>query len=184
MAFSFVLNRLLRAQPWARGRLEPFAGETVEVRAGPLPALRLRIASGGTVEAADGEATLRMTIKPDFVTALARGEQQALRAVDVEGNARLASEIVVLARHLRWEVEEDLSRVLGDVAAHRLASTGRALVAWHLDALERVAGAIGDYLIDEKRVLARRVELDALGESIAQLRDDIARLDKRLQRLG
>ena len=74
MAFSFVLNRLLRAQPWARGRLEPFAGETVEVRAGPLPALRLRIASGGTVEAADGEATLRMTIKPDFLTALARGE--------------------------------------------------------------------------------------------------------------
>ena len=62
---------------------------------------------------------------------------------------------MVLARHLRWEVEEDLSRVLGDVAAHRLASTGRALVAWHLDALERVAGAIGDYLIDEKRVLAR-----------------------------
>ena len=91
---------------------------------------------------------------------------------------------MVLARHLRWEVEEDLSRVLGDVAAHRLASTGRALVAWHLDALERVAGAIGDYLILEKRVLARRVELDALGESIAQLRDGIARLDKRLQRLG
>jgi ubiquinone biosynthesis protein UbiJ len=184
VAFSFALNRLLRAQPWALERLAPFAGETVEVRAGPLPALRLRIALGGTVEAADGEATLRMRIKPELVTALARGEEQALHAVEVEGNARLAAEIMVLARHLRWEVEEDLARVLGDVAAHRLASAGRALAAWHLDALERLAGAIGDYLVDEKRVLARRAELDALGESVARLRDGIARLDKRLERLG
>jgi len=184
VAFSFVLNRLLRAQPWARQRLEPFAGETVELRAAPLPALRLRIASGGMVDAADGEATLRMTLKPGFVTALARGDEHAFRAVEVEGNARLASELVVLARHLRWEAEEDLARVLGDVAAHRLASVGRALAAWHLDALERLAGALGDYLIDEKRLLARRVELEAFGESVARLRDGIARLDKRLERLG
>ena len=184
MAFSFVLNRLLRAQPWASERLAPFAGETVELRAGPLPALRLRIAAGGTVEAADGEASLRMNVKPEFLAALARGEEQALRAVDVEGNARLASAIVVLARHLRWEAEEDLSRLVGDIAAHRIASGARALAAWHLDALGRLAGALGDYLVDEKRVLARRAELDMLGESVARLRDGIARLEKRLERLG
>jgi ubiquinone biosynthesis accessory factor UbiJ len=184
VAFSFVLNRLLAAQPWARQRLEPFAGETVELRAGPLPALRLRIASGGTVEAAEDEATLRMSVKPGLMSALGRGEQEALRAIDVEGNARLAAEILVLARHLRWDIEEDLSRVVGDVAAHRLASAGRAFAAWHRDAFQRLAGAVGDYLIDEKRVLARRVELDALGDSVAQLRDGIARLDKRLERLG
>jgi ubiquinone biosynthesis protein UbiJ len=184
VAFSFVLNRLLAAQPWARLRLEPFAGETVELRAGPLPAIRLRIASGGKVEAADGEATLRMSVKPELVSALVRGEDEALRAMNVEGNARLAAEILTLARHLRWDVEEDLSRVVGDVAAHRLTSAGRAFAAWHLDAFQRLAGAVGDYLIDEKRVLARRIELDALGESVAQLRDGIARLDKRLERLG
>jgi ubiquinone biosynthesis protein UbiJ len=184
VAFSFVLNRLLAAQPWARQRLEPFAGEIVELRAGPLPALRLRIASGGKVEAGDGEATLRMSVKPELVSALVRGEDEALRAMNVEGNARLAAEILTLARHLRWDVEEDLSRVVGDVAAHRLTSAGRAFAAWHLDAFQRLAGAVGDYLIDEKRVLARRIELDALGESVAQLRDGIARLDKRLERLG
>jgi ubiquinone biosynthesis protein UbiJ len=39
VAFCFLLNRLLAAEPWARLRLAPFAGETVELRAPPLHGL-------------------------------------------------------------------------------------------------------------------------------------------------
>ena len=42
-----ALNRLLEAEAWARERLAPFAGETVELRAPPLPALRFAIVEGG-----------------------------------------------------------------------------------------------------------------------------------------
>jgi ubiquinone biosynthesis protein UbiJ len=64
VAFSFLLNRLLASEAWARQRLAPFAGETVELRAPPLPALRLRILEGGTVDAGGAEAGLTMTLKP------------------------------------------------------------------------------------------------------------------------
>jgi ubiquinone biosynthesis protein UbiJ len=87
-------------------------------------------------------------------------------------------------RHLRWDAEEDLSRLVGDVAAHRLAEAGRALAAWHLDAAQRLAVALADYASEEQRLLARRADLEALGESLARLRDAIARLDKRVERLG
>lgn len=183
VAFCFLLNRLLGSEPWARLRLAPFAGETVELRAPPLPALRLRILEGGTVEAADAEPGLTMTFKPEVLVALARGEGHALKAVEVQGNDELAAEVLVLGRHLRWDAEEALSRLLGDVAAHRLVETGRAFAAWHAEAARRLAAALGDYLTDEKHVLARRAELDALGESLARLRDGIARLGKRIERL-
>jgi ubiquinone biosynthesis protein UbiJ len=52
-----------------------------------------------------------------------------------------------------------------------------------VDTARRLLGALGDYLTDEKQLLARRAELDALGESVAHLRDGIARLDKRIGRL-
>ena len=183
VAFSFLLNRLLAAEAWARQRLAPFAGETVELRAPPLPALRLRILEGGTVEAGSAEAGLTMTLKPELLVALARGEEHALRSVDVQGNAKLAAEILVLARHLRWDLEEELSQVLGDVVAHRLAGAARAFAAWHLDAAQRLTGALVDYATEEKKLLVRRAEFDALSEPLAQLRDAIARLDKRLERL-
>jgi ubiquinone biosynthesis protein UbiJ len=183
VAFCFLLNRLLAAEPWARERLAPFAGETVELRAPPLPALRLAIVAGGSLQAGEAVPGLSMTLKPEFLIALVRGEEHALRAVEVEGNAGLAAEILVLARHLRWDAEEDLSRLLGDVAAHRLAETGRAFAAWHLDAAQRLAASLVDYATDEKQLLARRAELEALAESLARLRDAIARLDKRVERL-
>ena len=184
VAFCFLLNRLLEAEDWARQRLAPFAGRTVELRAVPFPALRFRILERGTVEAGGAEPDLTMTFKPEMLVALARGEEHALRAAEVHGDAQLAAEILLLARHLRWDAEEELSRVIGDVAAHRVAQAGRALAAWHLDAAQRLATAIADYASEEKHILARRGELEALGESVARLRDSLARLDKRIERLG
>jgi ubiquinone biosynthesis protein UbiJ len=89
----------------------------------------------------------------------------------------------VLARHLRWDVEEALSQVLGDVVAHRLAGAARAFAAWQLDAVQRVTGALVDYATEERKVLVRRAEFEALAEPLARLRDAIGRLDKRLERL-
>jgi ubiquinone biosynthesis protein UbiJ len=183
VAFSFVLSHLLEAAPWARERLAPFAGETLELRAPPLPALRLAVHEGGCVRAGVGEPSLIMTLKPGFLAALARGEEHALRSVDVHGNARLAAEVLVLARHLRWDAEEDLSRVLGDVVAHRLADAARAFAAWHVDVAQRLGGALVDYATDERPLLVRRAELAGLAEPIAELRDAVARLEKRLERL-
>jgi ubiquinone biosynthesis protein UbiJ len=184
VAFCFLLNRLLAAEPWARERLAPFAGEAVELRAPLLPKLRFSILAGGMVEAGGAEPGLVMVMKPEILAALARGEEHALRAVDVQGNARLAAEVLVLARHLRWDAEEDLSRLLGDAAAHRLAQAGRAFAAWHLDAAARLAAAFADYATDERRMLVRRADLDALADSLGALRDSIARLDKRIERLA
>jgi ubiquinone biosynthesis protein UbiJ len=184
VAFCFVVNRLLAAEPWARERLAPFAGKSVELRAPPLPTLGLRIVEGGTVEAGDAPPDLSMTFTPRILAALARGEEHAVRAVEVQGDAKLAAEILLLARHLRWDAEEALSRVVGDLAAHRLAEAGRAFAAWHLDAAQRLAAAFADYVAEEKKILARRGDLEALGESVARLRDAVARLDKRIERLG
>ena len=183
MAFCFVLNRLLGAEPWARERLAPFAGETLELRAPLLPSLRFSIVDGGTVQATDAEPRLVMTLKPDLLPALARGEEHALRAVTVEGNSRLASEVLVLVRHLRWDAEEDLSRLVGDVAAHRIAEAGRAFAAWHLDAAQRLVAAFADYATEEKQLLVRRAELEELADALARLRDGTARLEKRLEHL-
>jgi ubiquinone biosynthesis protein UbiJ len=183
VALCFLVNRLLAAEPWARLRLVPYVGEVVELRAPPFPALRLRILEGGTVEAGSAKPSLTMTLKPELLPALTRGDEHVVRAVDIRGNDRLAAELLVLAQHLRWDAEEALSRLVGDVAAHRLAGAGRALAGWHMDAARRLLGALGDYLTDEKQLLARRAELDALGESVAHLRDGIARLDKRIGRL-
>ena len=48
----------------------------------------------------------------------------------------------------------------------------------------RVAAALADYATEEKQLLTRRAELEVLADSVGALRDSIARLDKRIERLA
>jgi len=47
-----------------------------------------------------------------------RGDKPAIR---IEGDVQLAAEINWLVDHVRWDVEEDLARVVGDAPAHTVA---------------------------------------------------------------
>jgi ubiquinone biosynthesis protein UbiJ len=183
--FAAALNRLLASEPWARERLAPFAQETVEFRAPALPALRLTIAADGRLApAASGvEPSLTVTLGPESLPALARGEEHFMRSVHVSGNAKLASEVLLLVRHLRWDAEEDLAHVVGDVAAHRVVRFAKEILSWQVDAAKRLAGSAAEYLIEERGLLVARAEYEALATAAAKLRDDLDRLEARLRRL-
>lgn len=47
--------------------------------------------------------------------------------VDIQGDVQLAAEVAWLADNVRWEVEEDLSRVVGDPMAYRIVAGARSL---------------------------------------------------------
>ena len=169
--FSLALNHLLDAEPWARARLAPYAGTTVELRNPPFPALRFEILPGGRLESGGENPAVTVTL-------------HLLRPVEVTGDPALASEVMTLARHLRWDAEEDLSKLIGDVAAHRLAGAARAFVAWQLDAARRLTESLADYAVDEKRVLVARPEMESFANDVASLREAVEQLEKRVQRLG
>ena len=170
VAFCFLLNQLLAREAWAREKLAPFAGEVVELQAPPLPPGRFTLRGGGKVDAGGGEPTLRVSFAP-------------LRAPEVHGNARLAAEVQELVKHLRWDFEEELSGVVGDVAAHRIAQAGRDFFAWQADAARRLAGSFAEYAADEGRLLVRRAELAEHARAVAALGESLERLAGRIERL-
>jgi len=184
--FIAALNHLLAAEPWARERLAPFAGEVVEFRFPPFPSLRIVVRQEGMAGSAsdDAQPSLVVALKPEAPAAFLRGREHFLHAVEVSGNARLAEALMVLARNLRWDFEEDLSRVFGDIAAHRMAEAARAFGAWQKDAAGRLGEAFADYLTEESGLLARGHELEALTSATARLRDGLERLEQRMRRLG
>ena len=55
-----------------------------------------------------------------------RGDKPAVR---IEGDVQLAAEVNWLTEHVRWDLEEDLARVIGDVPAHTLSQMATGLVA-------------------------------------------------------
>jgi ubiquinone biosynthesis protein UbiJ len=184
--FAVALNRLLQSEPWARERLRPFASETLELRAPPLPRLRFTITADGLLGTAlpAAEASLVVTVRPEALAAAMKSEDHVLRSIDVAGNAKLAGEVMFLARHLRPDVEEEFAKLIGDAAAHRLAGMARNAAAWHADAARRVAGSLVEYAVEEKQLLVARAELQEVAAAHARLRDGLERVEKRIDKLA
>jgi ubiquinone biosynthesis protein UbiJ len=181
-----ALNHLLAPNAWARERLRPFAGKVVELRAAPLPVVRLRIDGAGLVErAGDVEsAALVVGLQPGILLSLTGGIGHAMRDADLSGDMQLGGELLFLARHLRWDAEEDLARVFGDVLARRIVGGTKHLLAATAEAGRRTAEALMDYAIEERELLVTRTDHDALASANARLRDAIERLGKRIEQLG
>ena len=181
-----ALNHLLEAEPWARERLAPFAGETLDLHLPALPAMRLSVAPDGRLSPASegGQASLTMRLGPEALAALLKGQDHFLRAVELSGNARFANEVLFLFRHLRWDAEEELAQLIGDAPAHRIAGMARDFAAWQKDALARLAESFIDYAVEEKRLLVRRADFEESRRGVARLRDALERLEKRVERLA
>jgi ubiquinone biosynthesis protein UbiJ len=165
VAFCFLANSLLARETWARERLQPFAGQGFRIQLPLLAPLSLIVATGGRLE--PGDAPVAAIVTPAGIT----------------GDSALADELRHLRRHLRPDVEEELSRFVGDVAAQRLVGTARSFIQWQLDALQRIGEALGDYAVQERRALVRRAELADLAQQIQRLDEQLARLEARVRAL-
>jgi ubiquinone biosynthesis protein UbiJ len=181
---SAFLNHLLEAAPWARDRLVPFAGRTWRVALAPLPDLAFVVREDGLLDASDAlEPHLVVTLTPAALPALARRDETVIREMTFTGDAELAAALQYLARHLEWDVEEDLSRVVGDVAAHRIASGARDFVAWQKEAALRLGQNFAEYLTEEAGVIAAQAEVAGFARAVDDLRDAVERLEKRIAHL-
>ena len=180
------LNHLLEAEAWARDKLKPYAGQCVEFRSPPLPALRLDILETGLLRtaAADNTPNLVVNIGLAALPAALRGEDALLREIAIEGNADLAGTVQYLFRHLRWDIAEDLSKVFGDVLAQRMVTEGRRFAAWNREAAEKLAQNFAEYWVEEQPLLAKPVEVRQFLSDVDQMRDDLARLEKRIETLA
>ncbi len=178
---AHAINRLTAATPLARERLARFAGKTAAFRVGPL-SVALTVQTTGEVLAAVEEAApeLEVRLSPFLLPRLAGHDESAYGDVETTGDLEFAGEVAFLAKHLRWDVEEDLSKVVGDAAAHRAVSAARGAAAWGKDASERLAAGAAEYWTEEDPLIATRVKVEGFIAGVTELRDAVERLDKRI----
>lgn len=178
------LNHLLRANGWARESLKPYAGKTICVRCLPFSA-SLRIVESGEVTpdaaAANPDATL--TVTPGLLLRMATRDETAWRDISIDGDTALAGAVHHLWRHLRWDVEEDLSRVFGDIAAHRIAGTAHTFGQWARMSGGNLVRSLSEYWTEERPAVAASNDLSRFSADVDLLRDDLARLEKRIAQL-
>ncbi len=125
------INHVVGQEKEAQARLLRQKGRVIHLRFGVFE-LDLLVTPAGLFDRAQASAKsdLLIVIPADspfaLVGTLLSGQKPS---VQIEGDVQLAAEVAWLADNLRWDLEEDLSRVVGDAPAHALTEGGRRLVA-------------------------------------------------------
>lgn len=184
--FLSATNHLLSQAGWARQRLLPHAGRTARLEFSPVAEVDFSISAEGHLAEWSREDAPEVCLRfaaAELPQLLTGGMSGAMRHVRIEGNAEFAEALGFVFRHLRWDAEEDLSRVLGDIAAHRLVAGGRRLAAEGRRSLERAGGSLAEYVTEEAPLLVPRAALPGFAQEVVALRDAVGRLDKRVARI-
>jgi ubiquinone biosynthesis protein UbiJ len=179
-----AVNHVLRSAPLALERLRKHAGRTAAFHIGPAT-VAFTVQTTGEVAAAVPGASrdLEVRISPFLLPRLAAREEAAFREIEMSGDAELAQEVSFLVRNLTWDVEEDLSKVVGDVVAHRMVDTARAIGHWGREAVKRGSAGAAEYWTEESPLIASRVKVGDFVQGVSSLTEDLERLEKRIERL-
>lgn len=183
-ALRFV-NHLLDGEAWARARLQPFAGRAIQLACGPV-SMRLAITQDGKIETAspESEPAVTLTLPPDAPLRALGGRNALMAEARIEGAADLAECLGFLARHLDWDIEDDLAPWVGDIAARRLAQSGKAFIDWHLKLGRTVTRQLAAYMTQENPVLVRQSDLTNFTRTVDDVTQATERLEQRLNTLA
>lgn len=187
-----AFNRLLNLDPSAHARLTSLHGKVIRVEVVGL-GLRLYCVPGleGVQLFAPGEGEL----EPDCVlrgtplgfARLGLGAEPADElfqgGVEMRGDTEVGQRFGALLAQLDIDWEEQLSRLTGDVVAHRVGQGVRDLGRWGQRTGERLTETTREYLQEEARLLPSHWEAEEFAAGVEALRDDAERLAARVERL-
>lgn len=184
-----ILNRNIRETTPARELSRKLDGKTVAIRVRDTAlAMYFEIGDEIVVLRTDYDSDPDVVITGSLLTlaGMAGGAGDgAVRhgSLDLTGDAYTAQSFQTLLRYAKPDLEEELSTIVGDVAAHRIGEVTRGIRNWATDARATIGVNIREYLQEESGDVPSRYETERFARNVNTLRDDVARLEARLNRL-
>ena len=184
-----LLNRSIQESTPAKELCKDLSGTIVAVRVRNTALTAYFLIDDETLDVATSSSKEPDVIVCGSLITLARmnakSSEAAIRdgSLDLSGDVRLADRFQKLLNHAKPDVEEELSSLIGDVAAHRLGEISRGVGRWGRDARSTMSANIREYLQEESRDVPSRYETDKFNENVSTLRDDVDRLEARVNRL-
>ena len=169
-----ALNHLLTQSGWALQRLVVHAGKTARFTIAPF-IFSYTIQSDGTLCAATADASVdaNCTIPPSLLPRLAVHDEVAFAKIESCGDTTLL-----------WDAAEDLSHVTGDIAAERIVQYAKAGQQYIQGAVLNLSQTLAEYWTEESPLLAKSTHIADFVQQTDKLRDDVARLEQRINRLS
>ncbi len=179
------LQHITEQNKWSRPYLTPFSGRILQFDFSLLKAHLIILEDGSLSLAGEtAKADAVIHIPPSLAMRLMAQDESAKMQIKIDGDTHLATEFSKVLQQMRWDYEEDLSHLLGDIAANKLVAGGKKIAQETKKQSINLAEMLSEYWQEEKPTIAKKWQVEKFVQEVDSLKSDIARFEKKLKKLS
>ena len=179
------LNHILLGESWAKRRLQLHTGKTIQICVSPFLNTMLTVQESGELLAVanssniDTTATFTFGLLPRLLT----HDEGAYSEISISGDGAFAEELIYISKNLHWDVGQELSKVTGDIFAHRIVQTSQDIKCWHSETAENLSAALAEYWLEEQPLLAKSSRTKEFITDVHTLSNEMEQLEIRIEKI-
>jgi ubiquinone biosynthesis protein UbiJ len=180
-----LLQHLISQNSWASNLLKSFAGRSIQINVSFISASLVILENGNLAMA--GETNVPdavVTIPPSLLLRLLAKDEAANRQINIEGDTHLAAELAKVFSNMRWDYEDDLSSLIGDIPANKIGTFARDAANSVKETSINLAEMLSEYWQEEMPLIAKKRHVEQFNAEVDTLGADVARFEKKLAKLA
>ena len=181
-----VLNRNIAVSGKAQALVRQLEGTSLQIDVDGITRVRATCFGGRAALLAGDESPADAVISgslPALLQMLKVGGPTAQTRLQIRGDAEIANLYRDLFAAARPDLEEELSRWVGDLPARHLSQLAKSVRTWARRARRTAGENIAEYLQEEGRDLVTKTELEEFLRGVDGVRDSVDRIEARLTRI-
>lgn len=177
-----LINHLIQQNPEHQAELAGLAGKTLTINIAGMK-LTGSISEQGFLSATQAVADTEITFHNSALQKILQSRQSGVGDISLEGDLILGMSVLPILGNLRYRASDDLVRIFGESLAQSIGSRAADIGSGIKKIGQSLAEQISEFSREPESPVIDAATLAAWMEEVDRLRDDVARLNERLDRL-
>jgi len=179
---KIILDHLLSQNDWMQTKLIDHKGKVVVIEISGLK-LILKIDEKGLLhslyESEEFDCVIKLTVN-DFINQLINKKNGN---ISIKGDLELANQVSQVLKKIEWDVEEDLSKYIGDIPATQATKVLKKIVTNSQKNISNITGALLEYWQEENKILTKKRHVEIFNSEVDKIVEDTERLEAKIKKI-
>ena len=173
------MNHLLSQNDWMQSKLIAHKNKAITISISNFE-IHFEIENNGQLKTIDKKKKIDCIIKlsiNDFISQIINNNKGK---ISIEGDLELAKEVSEILKQIEWDIEEDLSKYIGDIPAIHTTRLIKKILHTGKNNINNLTGSLLEYWEEENKILAKKNHVSKFNYEVDQIVEDVDRLEAKI----
>jgi len=176
---KILIDHLLSQNDWMQTSLIDHQHKVIAIEISSLKII-FKVNENGLLQSIDEsenfDCIIKLTVN-DFINQLVNNKNGN---ISIEGDLELANKVSQVLKKIEWDVEEDLSKYIGDIPAIHSTKIIKKVITSGKKNMVNIAGAFLEYWQEESQILTKKNDVENFNSEVDKIVEDTERLEAKM----